>query len=148
MRNLVLTLVMIGMFATMSSSRVSGQADPPSRQPPQISNPPQTAELAAPSTNASTLPTSLSGYVPDDRYKLRVGDRVGFQILEDRDLPKSLVVADSGEIDFPYVGRVAAVDKTCKQLSGELKGLLEKEFYFRASVIVALDVANRVLGRV
>src|SRR5262245_42650157 len=45
---------------------------------------------------------NLSGYVPDDRYKLRAGDKVAFQILEDRDLPKSLVLADSGELDVPY----------------------------------------------
>ena len=94
------------------------------------------------------LPSSLSGYVPDDKYKLRAGDRVAFQILEDRDAPKSLVVADSGELDIPYIGRVAVVDKTCKQLAGELKVQLEKEYYYRATVIIALDVANKFLGRV
>ncbi len=60
----------------------------------------------------------------------------------------SLVVADSGELDVPYVGRVAASDKTCKQLSDELKTRLEKEYYHRATVIIALDVANKLLGRV
>lgn len=99
-------------------------------------------------TNASGLPTDLSAYVPDDKYKLRVGDRVAFQIIEDRDAPKSLVVADSGELDVPYVGRVAAVDKTCKQLATELKAQLEKEYYYRASVIIALDVVNRLWGRI
>jgi len=89
-----------------------------------------------------------SGYVPDDKYKLRVGDKVGFQILEDREAPKSLVVADSGELDVPYVGRVAASDKTCKQLADELKTRLEQEYYLRATVIIALDVANKFLGRV
>src|SRR5262245_15765804 len=34
-------------------------------------------------TNALPLPTSLSGYIPDDKYKLRVGDRVSLQITED-----------------------------------------------------------------
>jgi len=114
---------------------------------------------AGPATNATALslsttnpaaatPPSLSGYVPDDKYKLRVGDKISFQILEDRDLPKSLVVADSGELDVPYIGRVTVTDKTCKQLAAELKTQLEKEYYYRASVIIALDVANRVLGRI
>ena len=31
--------------------------------------------------------------MPDDKYKLRVGDRISLQILEDRDAPKSLLVA-------------------------------------------------------
>jgi protein involved in polysaccharide export with SLBB domain len=99
-------------------------------------------------TNASVLPANLSAYVPDDKYKLRVGDRVAFQILEDRDAPKSLVVADSGELDVPYVGRVTATDKTCKQLATELKGQLEKEYYYRATVVIALDVVNRLWGRI
>jgi polysaccharide export outer membrane protein len=97
---------------------------------------------------AAAAPTSSSGYVPDDKYKLRVGDKISLQILEDRDAPKGLVVADSGELDVPYVGRVAASDKTCKQLADELKTRLEKEYYHRATVIIALDVANKFLGRV
>jgi hypothetical protein len=46
------------------------------------------------------------------------------------------------------VGRVAASDKTCKQLADELKARLEKEYYHRATVIIALDVANKLLGRI
>ena len=91
---------------------------------------------------------SLNGYVPDDKYKLRPGDRVSLQIIEDRDVPRSLIVADSGELDVPYVGRTAAADKTCKQVAEELKTLLEKEYYHRATVVLALDMANKVMGRV
>ena len=105
--------------------------------------------LAAGGTNAvGTAPVDLSGYVPDDKYKLRVGDKISLQILEDRDAPKGLVVADSGELDVPYVGRVSATEKTCKQLADELKARLEKEYYHRASVIISLDVANKLLGRI
>ena len=103
-------------------------------------------QIAGPGPGAA--PTSLSGYVPDDKYKLRVGDKVSLQILEDRDLPRGLVVADSGELDVPYVGRVAASDRTCKQLAEDLKARLEKEYYYRATVIIALDAANKFLGRV
>jgi protein involved in polysaccharide export with SLBB domain len=116
---------------------------------PTTNSPPAKATSTVPTvggTNAA--PASLIGYVPDDKYKLRVGDRISMQIVEDRDVPKSLIVADSGEVDMPYLGRVAAADKTCKQLAAELKTQLEKEYYYRATVIVALDVANRVLGRI
>ncbi len=91
---------------------------------------------------------SLNGYVPDDKYKLRQGDKVSLQILEDRELPKSLTVADSGELDVPYIGRVQAADRTCKQVAADLKVQLEKEYYYRATVILALDVANKFLGRI
>jgi polysaccharide export outer membrane protein len=90
-----------------------------------------------------------SGYVADDKYKLRAGDKVSLQIIEDRDpQPKSLLIADSGELDAPYIGRIAAVDKTCKQLATEMKALLEKEYYYRATVVIALDAANKILGRI
>lgn len=91
---------------------------------------------------------SLSSYAPDDKYKLRPGDKVSLQILEDRELPKSLFVADSGELDAPYIGRIQAANRTCKEVAAELKVQLEKEFYYRATVVLALDVANKLLGRV
>lgn len=105
---------------------------------------------AAPAANAPGL---LYGYVPDDTYKLRVGDTVSCQILEDRILeiqltPASLVVADSGELDVPYIGRVMAVDKNCKELGAEIKAALEKEYYKQATVVLSLNIANRLLGRV
>ena len=102
----------------------------------------------SPQKATNSLAASLSGYVPDDKYKLRPGDRVALQIVEDRDLPKSLALADSGELDVPYVGRVVAKDKSCKQLGEEIKALLEKEYYHRATVIIALDAASKYLGRV
>ena len=109
-------------------------------QAPSATNPPAPATLTVP-TNSSTLPASLSGYVPDDKYKLRVGDKVAFQILEDRDLPKSLVVADSGELDIPYIGRMSVAGKTCRQLAAEVKAALEKDYYHQATVIIGLILA-------
>ena len=97
----------------------------------------------APQTNRTV---TAAGYVPDDTYRLRPGDKLSFQIVEDLDPAKSLMVTDSGELDVPYVGRYAAKDKTCKQLVNELKPLLEQEYYFRASVILALDQASKDLG--
>jgi polysaccharide export outer membrane protein len=58
------------------------------------------------------------------------------------------VVTDSGELDIPYIGRVSALNKTCKQLIGELKVKLEKEYYKRATVVLALDEANKLWGRI
>jgi len=82
-----------------------------------------------------------------DEHKLAAGDKVSFQILEDRDPAKSLTVTDSGELDVPYVGRVVAQHKTCKQLAQELKVQLEKEYYYRASVVIGLDSVSKVRGR-
>lgn len=99
-------------------------------------------------TNTATGETAVGSYVLDDKYKLSPGDKLSFQILEDRDPPKSLVITDSGELDVPYIGRVVAVDKTCRQLANELKTQLEKEYYYRASVVLALDSATKIRGKV
>lgn len=121
-----------------------------------------TAPLAAPVAQptapaaAAAAPAArgfLNGYVADDTYKLRVGDTVSFEISEDRiwnpqNAPASLVVMDSGELEVPYIGRVAAVGKTCKQLSAEIKTDLEKNYYKQATVILSLNVATPVIGRV
>ena len=121
-----------------------GQNAPAAR--PAANNPPAAAALET--NKPPPLPASLSGYVPDDKYKLRKGDQVSFQVLEDGDAPRGLMVNDSGELNFPYVGRLAVVDKSCKQVADELKVLLEKEYYFVATPILALEMANRVLGRI
>jgi len=108
--------------------------NPPKAEPATVpqtaaATPISTAPPSAGSTNAPTTgPASLSGYVPDDKYKLRVGDKIS--------------------LHAPYVGRVAATDKTCKQLADELKTQLEKEYYYRATVVISLDVANKLLGRI
>lgn len=110
--------------------------------------------LEAPPTKASTptssvvMPPSTTGYVPDDKRPLREGDQVSFQIIEDRDPPVNLIVTASGELDVPYVGRVACEGKTCKQLATELKDLLEKEYYYRATVVIGLNAASKTRGRV
>ena len=59
-------------------------------------------------------------------------------------------MGDSGDLDVPYFGLVQAEKKTCKQLAIEIKRLLEKQNYRRATVILSLQEINRkrILGKV
>ena len=133
---------LLGWFAIilMATGGAMAQTAPGTNAAPVVTNPSSNAVPAKPAT--------LIGYVSDDKYILRVGDKISLQIVEDKDAPKSLAVMDSGELNAPYVGRIAAVGKTCKQVALELKAQLEKEYYHRATVIIALDEANKYLGRV
>ena len=108
------------------------------------------AQVKTNDTTNTALPARNAGasYVLDDKHILEPGDKISFQIIEDRDPSKSLVVADSRELDVPYIGRVAVADKTCKQVAAELKVLLEKEYYKQATVIVGLDLVNKIRGKV
>lgn len=83
----------------------------------------------------------------DDKHKLGIGDRVSFRVIEDQDEPKLLVVNDAGNIEVPYIGLVKAQDKTCKQLAEEVKVPLEKEYYYRATVIIAVELINKATSR-
>jgi len=101
--------------------------------------------LASPSTTAFSSTNSAEGSSTnvmsrlDDKYRLSIGDRVTFQVIDDQDDPKSMLVADSGDIEVPYLGPVPAQGKTCRQLAVEIKNELEKKYYFRATVVISVD---------
>jgi len=90
----------------------------------------------------------------DDKHRLAIGDKLSFRIMEDLEDPKEalepkpLFVTDSGDIEIPYIGRVPAENKTCKQLARELKTALEKEYYYQATVILSVDFMTKSRGRV
>ena len=84
----------------------------------------------------------------DDKYRLAIGDRLSFHIVEDEEEPKPLFVTDSGDLEVPYIGRFPAVGRTCRQLARELKTELEKEYYYQATVIVAVDLMTKSRGKV
>ncbi len=84
----------------------------------------------------------------DDKYRLAIGDRLSYRIIEDEEDPKPLVVTDSGDLEFPYIGRFAAVGKSCRELARALKAELEKEYYYHATVVIAVDSMTKSRGRV
>ena len=97
---------------------------------------------------ASQLPADLQTDVLDDKVKLGTGDLLSFRIIEDKEDPLPLVVTDSGELAIPYIGRVKAVGKTCKQMANEIKAELEKDYYHTATVVLSLDKYNLSRGKV
>jgi protein involved in polysaccharide export with SLBB domain len=103
---------------------------------------------AAAATNLSEAVATNSAAVLDDKHKLTIGDRLSFRIVEDEEDPKPLFVTDSGDLEVPYIGRVPAENKTCRQLAAEIKTELEKEYYYQATVIIAVDLMTKSHGRV
>ena len=90
--------------------------------------------------NTSTNPMD----VLDNEYKLAPGDTIDFQVLEDKVDPNGdndaqpIMVTDSGDVEIPYIGRYPAAGKTCLELARQLKGELEKKYYYQATVIVSV----------
>jgi polysaccharide export outer membrane protein len=91
------------------------------------------------SSSPFTAATLTSMESLDDKTKLEDGDTVSFRVIEDRDDPVQRVVTDTGEVDFPYIGRVKVEGKTCHAVAIEVKKLLEVDYYKQATVIVGLD---------
>jgi protein involved in polysaccharide export with SLBB domain len=100
-------------------------------------------------SGSSTVAYTNSMDVLDDTRILGFGDKVSFRVVEDRKDPVSLVVTDSGEMEVPLIGRVHAASRTCKQLAYAIRGPLEKTYFYKATVIIGLDVVSvRSRGRI
>ena len=88
--------------------------------------------------------------VLDDKKHLGTDDFVSFRVVEDRDnVSQRLRVNDNGELELPYIGLVSAQGKTCRELAYNIKAALEKEYYYHATVILAVDkVSEKSRGKI
>lgn len=139
-------------FAVLSAQWIVAQ-DVPSRPAGGLTQEnPAAAERAASRQvggSSSTVAQTISMDVLNDSQKLGFGDRVSFRIVEERTQPIPLFVTDSGEMEVPLIGRVKAAGKTCKELAFEIKPLLEKDYFRKATVIIGLDlISTRSRGKI
>jgi polysaccharide export outer membrane protein len=96
--------------------------------------------------NLGNLTNSMDAL--DDKHTLAIGDVLSFRIVEDDDDPRTMIVTDSGDLEVPYIGRFPAENRTCKQLAREIKAALEKEYYYQATVIIAVNTMTKSRGKV
>ena len=109
---------------------------------------PKATTVEPPTT--STVMRTNSMTVLDERKKLGPNDYLSFRVVEDRDNESQhLRVNDNGELEVPYVGLVQASGKSCKELAYTVKAALEREYYFHATVIIAVDrISEKSRGKV
>jgi protein involved in polysaccharide export with SLBB domain len=98
----------------------------------------------------STVMRTNSMTVLDDKKRLGSNDYVSFRVVEDRDEESQhLRVNDNGELEVPYIGLVPAQGRTCRELAYAIKASLEKEYYYHATVILAIErVSEKSRGRI
>jgi len=86
----------------------------------------------------------------DNHQKLGPGDRITFRVIEDQDPPRTLLITDSGDLEVPYLGLVHAAGKTSQELALQIKRLLERNLYYKATVMISAETINktRVTGKV
>ena len=107
----------------------------------------QSADPVPESNEASAEPTQMS--LLDDDWELKAGDRVVYEVLEEREEePLLLVINGNGELLLPLIGLVEAQGKTSKALAYEVKSKLEDDFFYRATVVISQREEDRNRGRV
>src|SRR6186997_171569 len=92
-----------------------------------------------------------AGYFPpvdrmqsvDPDAKLGPGDELTIEIEQDREGGFPRLVSATGEIDVPPYGRVKVAGKTTAEAAADIKHLLEKDYYYTATVRLSLDRKSR-----
>ena len=109
---------------------------------------PKATTVEPPTTSTVMRTNSMS--VLDDKKRLGSNDYVSFRVVEDRDNESQhLRVNDSGELEVPYIGLVQAAGRTCKDLAMAIKASLEREYYYHATVIIAVDhISEKSRGKI
>ena len=95
---------------------------------------------------AAAGPQVMTSEPIDPNHKLGRGDELSYRVVEDREPDKvaQLYVSDDGDLELPLGGRIKAAGKTTDQLRSDIKSMLEREYYYHATVIMGL---NRVAPR-
>jgi polysaccharide export outer membrane protein len=94
---------------------------------------------------ASAVSPDYVSVAPADRDKvLGAGDIVTLEILEDKAAPVPKRVSDTGDLDVPYIGRVHVAGRNCSEAAAQISKLLEAEYYFTATVRLAIDQVSNV----
>jgi protein involved in polysaccharide export with SLBB domain len=137
------------IFTAIVWVSLPGRAQDSTSPIPTIAQPAPVTEGPPPAMTSAVLHTN-SMDVLDDKKKLGRNDYVSFRVVEDRDNDSQrLRVNDSGDLEVPYIGLVPAEGKTCKELAYRIKGALEREYYYHATVSVAVDrVSEKSRGRI
>jgi protein involved in polysaccharide export with SLBB domain len=109
---------------------------------------PKAASVDLPTTSTVMRTNSMS--VLDDKKRLGPNDYISFRVVEDRDNESQhLRVNDNGELEVPYAGLVPAAGRTCREVAYAVKAALEREYYYHATVIIAVDhVSEKSRGKV
>ncbi len=87
----------------------------------------------------------------DPDKPLHVGDQVTLEIVEDKTGPVQKVVTATGDLDVQPLGRVHVSGKSCSAVEAELKRKLEADYYYKATVHLAIDMVMQepiVYGKV
>jgi polysaccharide export outer membrane protein len=154
----VLIIAGLGLTSPAIFAQQAVISQPGAQQP--YAPPPSGVTSGIPTAQPIYAPTPVGGYgaasmlnsmdVLNDQTKLKDGDTLSYRVIEEQNpQPDSLTISATGDVDVPLLGLYPAAGKTCRQLANQLKPLLEKKYFFKATVIIGIDtLSTKPLGRV
>ncbi len=84
----------------------------------------------------------------NDIRRIVIGDRLVYQVAEERAEGTLVFVNDQGMVEIPLLGLVRAEGLTSRELAFRIKEKLEVDFFHRATVLVRHQHADNSRGRV
>jgi polysaccharide export outer membrane protein len=139
-RNTGLTLLSLALSWAGLTSGLRAQTN--ASLPPDVP-----ANLGDNESSTAALINSMDAL--NDSRRLGVGDRISYRVIEEQKDPIYLTVTDSGELAIPLLGLYPAAGKTCKELAVQIKPLLQKDYFYQATVIIGLETeSTRSLGKI
>jgi polysaccharide biosynthesis/export protein len=72
-------------------------------------------------------------------YRIRSGDTLKIEVLEDSTLSRNVLVTPGGTINFPYVGAVTAAGQTATQIEAAIRSGIASNFAAPPTVFVSLN---------
>lgn len=85
------------------------------------------------------LGVSVPPATAQDGYRIRPGDTLAIEVLQDPTLNRSVLVSPDGRVTFPLAGGVRAAGRTLEQLQADLATQLAPNFAAVPTVFVALE---------
>jgi len=76
---------------------------------------------------------------PAQEYKLKTGDVIQIEVLEDSSLNRTTIVLPGGQISLPLIGSVAAGGRTLLQVQQDITSQLTQSFATLPTVYVTLS---------
>lgn len=93
------------------------------------------------------LAATVASVASAQDYKIRPGDSLQIEVLEDTSLNRSVLVLPDGSINFPLVGTIRAAGRSIDEVKSQLAGGLASNFAAAPNVYVSVgSLATRQAG--
>lgn len=80
-----------------------------------------------------------TGALAQSGYKIRTGDTLSIEVLEDSSLNRSVLVLPDGTISFPYAGSVSAAGRTASDVDAAITAGIRSNFASEPNVFVTVQ---------